>query len=199
MLPDLPRLKRDIESIFIGYLRLATQRRLGPFADVPRHIVHEGKDMRIHRADGTVEDTPMKETSADMSMNVEEVPNMSFNDRVRKFDKIADAMAEQMKRNMFQGLNEVLEKAGQVIDARGKPLDAETIFAVLEKVQIDFDKRGNPAEGMRFVIHPSLAPRVQQLIEQEKNDPSIKKRHEEIMAKKWLEWRDREAARKLVG
>jgi hypothetical protein len=37
------------------------------------------------------------------------------------------------------------------------------------------------------------------MVEQEKNDPSIKKRHDEIMERKWLEWRDREAARKLVG
>ena len=42
-------------------------------------------------------------------------------------------------------------------------------------------------------------PKMKEIVEQEKRDPEIKRRHDEIMMKKWIEWRDREAARKLVG
>jgi hypothetical protein len=37
-------------------------------------------------------------------------------------------------------------------------------------------------------------------VEQEfQNSPELQKRHEDLMARKWEEWRAREADRKLVG
>ena len=198
MLPDLPELKQDTQYILNRYLRKAIQERLGAFTDVPRHVVHEGMEMRVHRADGTTEDTGMKEASAEMLMQAEDIPYMTVKDRLEKLNELADRMAKQIAGNLYGSLNESLEKAGQVVDNKGKPFGIETIFAVLEKMHIDFDKNGNPAD-LRFVVGPALIPRLQEMAEQEKSDPSIKKRHDEIMAKKWLEWRDREATRKLVG
>lgn len=198
MLPDLPNIKRDIIHILYRYFQLATQKRMGAFADAPRHQIHEGASMRILRADGTIEETALKEASAELTVKFEEVPNMSLEARMAKLDEMADSMAKQMSEHMYSSLNETLEKAGQVVDNKGTPLTHETFFDVLEKLQIDFDEHRNP-KGLQLVIGPGLMPRIQELIEQEKNDPGITKRHEEIMARKWLEWRDREAARKLVG
>ena len=199
MLPDLPGLKQDLQYIFDRYLRKAIQERLGAFADVPRHTVHEGEEMRVSRADGTVEDFGMKISSAALSLNLADIPTMTTEARIAKLNEMADAMAKQISQNLYGSLNESLEKAGQVVDNRGQPFGIETVFAVLEKLDIDFDKQGNPAAGLRFVINPELAPRVREIMELEKTDSTIKTRHEEIMTKKWMEWRDREAARKLVG
>jgi hypothetical protein len=199
VLPDLPSFKRDLFAILIRYLRNATHQRLGAFSDVPRHVVHEGKDMRVQRSDGSVEDFGMKGASAEMLTKVEDIPHMSLEDRIKQLDELAHTMAKQMSQHMYESLTESLEKAGQVVDARGKPLDIETIFEVLEKVEMDFDSQGNLADGFRFVVGPALIPRIREMMEQEKNDPTIKRRREAIMAKKWLAWRDREATRKLVG
>jgi len=198
LLPDLPVLKQDIQYILNRYLRKAIQERLGVFADVPRHVVHEGMEMRVHRADGTTEDTGMKEASGEMLMQVDHIPYMTVKDRIEKLNELAESMAKQIASNLYGSLNESLEKAGQVVDNKGKPFGIESIFAVLEKMHIDFDKQGNPAD-LRFVVGPAVIPRLREIIEQEKSDPRIKKRHDEIMENKWLEWRDREAARKLVG
>lgn len=198
MLPDLPNIKRDIARILYRYFQLATQKRMEAFADAPRHQIHEGASMRILRADGTIEETELKEASAELTVKFEEVPNMSVEDRMAKLDEMAESMAKQMSEHLYSRLNETLEKAGQVVDNKGNPLTHETFFALLEKLQVDFDENGNP-KGLQIVIGPGLVPRIQELIEQEKNDPSITKRHDEIMAKKRLEWRDRETARKLVG
>lgn len=198
MLPDLPNLKHDIACILYRYLQLAIQKRLGAFADAPRHQVHEGASMRILRADGTIEETEMKRASAELTINSKEVPNLTLENRMAKLDEMAESMATQMSEHLYTSLNETLEDAGQVVDNKGKQFTHETIFAVLEKLQVDFDENRNP-KGLQMVIGPGLMPRLQELIEQEKNDPSIKKRHDVIMEKKWLEWRDREAARKLVG
>jgi hypothetical protein len=199
VLPDLPGLKQDLQYIFDGYLRKAIHERMGPFADVPRHIIHEGMEMRVHQADGTADDTGMKMASAQMLIQAQDIPHISVKERIEKLNELADDMAKQIARNLYGSLNESLEKAGQVVDNKGKPFSMESVFAVLEKVDIDFDHCGNPVPGFRFVVGQDLFPRVRELIEQGKNDPSIRKRHDEIMAKKWLEWRDREAARKLVG
>lgn len=155
--------------------------------------------MRVSRADGTVEDFGMKISSAALSLNLADIPTMTTEARIAKLNEMADAMAKQISQNLYGSLNESLEKAGQVVDNRGQPFGIETVFAVLEKLDIDFDKQGNPAAGLRFVINPELAPRVREIMELEKTDSTIKTRHEEIMTKKWMEWRDREAARKLVG
>lgn len=198
MLPDLPNIKRDISRILYRYLQQATQKRMGAFADAPRHQIYEGASTRILRADGTIEETALKEASVELTLKFEEIPNMSVEARMAKLDEMAESMAKQMSEHLYSSLNETLEKAGQVVDNKNKPLTHESFFAILEKLQIDFDEDGNP-KGLQLVIGPELMPRIQELIEQEKSDPGITKRHEEIMARKRLEWRDREAARKLVG
>jgi hypothetical protein len=136
--------------------------------------------MRICRADGTVEETEMKEASAEMSLKFEAIPHMSVGERFAKLDEMADAMAKQMSEHLYGSLNDSLEKAGQVIDGKGKPFGVESVFAALEKMQVDFDQEGNP-KGLQLVVGPALMPRIREMAEQEK------------------EWRDREAARKLVG
>lgn len=198
MLPDVPDLKQDLQHILDRYLRKAIYERLGVFADAPKHKVHEGMEMRVYRADGTVEDTGMKEASVEMSLKFDDIPHMTVADRIAKLNEMADAMAKQMAEHLYGSLNHSLEKAGQVVDGKGKPFGVESVFAALEKLQVDFDKLGNPNK-LKFVVGSALVPRVREMVEQEKNDPSIKKRHDEIMERKWLEWRDREAARKLVG
>ena len=198
MLPDLPGFKQDLQYILDRYLRKAIYERLDVLADVPHYTVHEGIEMRVYRADGTVEDTGMKEASAEMSMKFEDIPHMTVGDRIAKLNEMAETMAKQMAEHFYGSLSKSLERAGQVVDSKGKPFGVESVFAALEKLQVDFDKQGNPKE-LKFVVGPALIPRVREMAEQEKNDPSIKKRYDEIMAKKWLEWRDREATRKLVG
>ena len=136
MLPDLPGFKQDLQHILNRYLRKAINERLGVFADVPRHTVHEGKDMRIYRADGTVEDSGMKEASAEMTMKFEDIPHMTVADRIVKINEIADAMAKQMSEHLYTSLNESLEKAGQVVDGKGKPFGVESVFAALEMMQV---------------------------------------------------------------
>jgi hypothetical protein len=91
-----------------------------------------------------------------------------------------------------------LDEAGQVVDAQGKPLDAELIFQVIESVQIDFDDDGNQ-HSFSFAVGPELYARLQAELQKIADDPVLKQRYDEIMNRKRMEWRDREAARKLVG
>jgi hypothetical protein len=198
LLPDLPELKGDIQHLVDRFLQKAVQARLGVFADAPRHAIHEGNRLRVLRADGSVEESALKEASAEMTLKLSEIPTMTIEQRVTKLNETADAMARQMNAHLFGALNESLEKAGQVVDRKGKPFDVEAFFAALEAISIDFGPDGKP-RNLMFVIPPALAPRVKQIAEDAEKDPAIAKRHDEIMTRKWDEWRDREANRKLVG
>ena len=198
MLPDVPSLKNDLQFIVDRYLRNAVQRRLGPFSESPRHAIHEGTRLRVIRADGSVDESELKEASAEMTFPIAEIPTMTIAERVAKLEDVAESMARQMSTHFFTTLNDGLERAGQVVDRQGKRFDVDTLFAALESIQIDFGLDGKP-KNLMFVIPPALAPRVKEVAEQAEKDPAVTRRYEELMARKWSEWRDREADRKLVG
>lgn len=198
MLPDLPSFKEDLQSVFTRFVQFKAYKYMGAFSEAPQHTIHEGSLMRVYRADGTTEDSGMQQASAEMTLKSEEIPNMTVAKRVAMLDEMAKSMAAQMSTIFYNSLNDSLDKAGQVVDGKGKPFGVETIFEVLEKLHVDFDSNGNPKE-LTMSVPPALTPKIRQMIEDEKNDPSIHQRHEEIMDRKRTEWRDREATRKLVG
>ena len=81
----------------------------------------------------------------------------------------------------------------------GQPFSADLYFKMLETVQIDFDDYGRPdVSGVRLVMHPDQAQKVQPLMAEWQNDEAFQCRYREIMLKKRDEWRDRESNRKLV-
>jgi len=132
-----------------------------------------------------------------MTLKFEEIPKLTTAERMDKLNQLADEMASQIGGHLYSSLNETLEKAGQVVDGKGKPFDIETFFVGLESIQMEFDKDGK--HNLSFAIPPELGPRVKAVLEQAESDPATRKRHDELMARKWMEWRDREATRKLVG
>jgi len=198
VLPDIPSLKADIQRILDRYLRTQVNSRLGVFNESPKLIIHEGNRMRTVRADGSIDESELKQASAEMSINFEDIPNLALRDRLVKLNETADQMARQMSEHMFGTLNEILEKAGQVVDQKGKPLDAEAVFGLLETMEIEFDK-GDGQMELSIVVPPALAPKMTEVFEHIHSDAILRSRYEEIILRKRMEWRDREADRKLVG
>jgi hypothetical protein len=198
MLPDLPELKRELQRIIDQYLQRQIRARMGVFEESPRHIIHEGERMRIVRADGSVDESNLQQSTAEMTIKMEEIPTLTIEDRIRRLDGMAEDMAKQISEHLFGTLNETLEKAGQVVDAKGKPFDAEVLFGALSSVQLEFDDSGQH-HGLQMVIPPAMAERVRAVFAQIDADPMLKRQHEELIGRKFGEWRDREAARKLVG
>lgn len=198
MLPDLPVLKHELQSIFNKYLRRQIDARLGVFNESPKHLIHEGRELHTTRADGSSSNTNLKLSSTEMTLKLEEIPTLSIEERTKKLDLLADDMAKQISENLFNSLHADLESAGQVVDRKGKALDAEAIFELLEKITIDFDEPEG-SHNTSIVISPEMAVSFQLIFNQIESDPMLLKKHNEIMNKKRMEWRDREAARKLVG
>ena len=198
MLPDLPNLKRDLQTIFDRTFRKMLNARLGILGEIPKSIAHEGNRMRTIRANGSVEDSIFKKSSVDLELKLEEIPRLTLRQRIAMFEDSAEKMAYQISEHMFGSLNAALEKAGQTVNQQGKPLDAGVVFEVLEKIQLEFDRSGK-IDPLSIVISPALEPRAKHVLNLIASDPMLQKRFHEIMQRKWIEWRDREADRKLVG
>lgn len=198
MLPDLPNLKRDIQRTLGRYLQRQVDARLGVFSQSPKHMIHEGDRMRTIRADGSKDESDLQKASAELTLKSDQIPALSVEERIKKLDNMAEQIARQMTEHMFGSLGATLEKAGQVVERKGKPFDAEAIFEALEKIQLDFDRTGN-IQNLSIVVPPLLLPNAKKAFEQIQSDPLLQKRYEEIIVRKRLEYRDRKAARKLVG
>ena len=66
------------------------------------------------------------------------------------------------------------------------------------ELEIDFDKDEQP-ELPTIVVHPDVFKNIAEKLAAFENDPEFRRKRAEILARKKLEWRAREADRKLVG
>jgi len=198
MLPDLPSLKSKLREAYVGYVSRRAHSQIGIFNEVPKQIVHEGESMRVLRPDGTSDDTPMMRAQAELQIREEEAQTLTHEQRMKILNDLADQMARDMSTKLFSSLSESLDKAGQSVDNRGKPLDAEAILKMFEKMQFDFDEQGRPIMPT-LSVGPDVYGAAQAAFEQLTNDPVWRSRLANLMAQKRADWRDREASRKLVG
>lgn len=199
MLPDLPKLKADIAQVFHLILKKRLNAYLGVVGEAPRSIIKEGRNPVTLRPDSSRDETALKLTSAETIFKLEEIPHLSAEQRIAKLDTVAREMANQISSHAFAKINEAVDKVGNVVDAKGKPLSADAIFEMLETIQIEFEPDGIKHKELTVVIPPGLAGKVKETMEKIHQDPELRKRHEDIINKKREEWRAREAARKLVG
>ena len=118
---------------------------------------------------------------------------------VESFKKSAEIQVQAMHKMLFRKHSEATARVGNQIAAAGQPFSAGLYFKMLETVQIDFDAHGRPdISGVRWIVHPDQAERVQSLMTQWQADESFQRRYKGIMLRKREEWRDRESNRKLV-
>lgn len=198
MLPDIPSLKKEMAKLLRAAFKQRVNAYLGAINEAPRYFIKEGKNPVTIRADGQTDETELKQASAETSVRLDEVPNLSFQDRLTKLDEAAREMARQISAHAFGQINEAVERVGNVIKNGGKPLTPDVLLKVYEKIHLDFDVDGNPCE-LTMVIPPGMEQRAKEALEKLHHDPEYSKRYKEIINKKWMEWRDRETARRLVG
>lgn len=199
MLPDLPKLKADIVQVYHTIFKNRLNAYLGVIGEVPRYCIKEGSNPVTVRPDDTHDETELKAASAETMFKLEEIPHLSIEQRIARLDVAAREMAEQISSHAFEVINKAVDKAGNVVGAKGKPFGAEALFEVMEKIQMGFEDDGIKHKEIAMVMPPALIDRAKATMEQILQDPELLKRYEEIIDKKRTEWRAREAARKLVG
>ncbi len=198
MLPDIPPLKREIARKLQIAFKQRVNAYMGAINEAPRYFIKEGRRVVTVRPDGHLDETLLKEASAETTIRFDEVPHLSFQDRLTKLDEAARDMARQISEHAFGQINEAVERVGNVVDGGGKPLSPELYLEVIEKIHLDFDANGHPSQ-LTLVIPPGMEQRAKEVAEMLDHDPEYRRRYRELIDKKRMQWRDREAARKLVG
>jgi hypothetical protein len=172
-------------------------RAISPFAVVQTRYLHEGRGMKVIRADDSESDTEVQQLSSEMEIRFDEIPELTFDKAIAKFDEMILDMVRKQTGLTLDRLNQDIPPT-QTVDAKGKKLDAEIILEMLETIQLEFYPDGRQQE--LHVVGALFTPeRMKAVDEQFQNSPELQKRRDELIAKKKEEWRAREANRKLVG
>lgn len=196
MLPDFPRLKRDISRLqrLIMKARLDTK---APILQMVRRIVQEeGNKLEHQLEDGARRASPYSEVSAPFTLNVAEIGTISLSDFQSKIEETVEELARQTMTDFFHRLNAATEQAGTAVHAGGKPWSPESMLQGLETIDMSFDESGRPQ--LTLLMHPDMLKRIYENYPNFEEDPAYKARYEEIIRKKKREWLDRESDRRLV-
>lgn len=196
MLPDYSETKRLFSRFFQTYAR-QKMRAISPFASVQTRLLHEGRGMKVMRSDRSESNTEVQQLSSMMSIKFDEVPDLSFEKAIAKFDAMILDMARQQTGLALERLSAEIPEE-QTVDAKGKKLDAEVVLEMLEAIQLEFYPDGSPHE-LHLVGGLFTPERLRAVDEEFRSDPELQRRHDELIGRKREEWRAREASRKLVG
>lgn len=196
MLPDFPETKRLFSRFFRTYMRLKI-REGSPYNAVQTRYLHEGRAMKITRADQSESTSGMEQLSASLEIKFDEIENLTFQKAIEKHNAmIADLVRKQTHFIRERMSSEIPES--QTLDAKGRRFDGQVVIDMLEKMQIEFNPDGTPHEI--FVDGPLFTLERMASVDKEfESNPELKRNFDEMMEKKKEEWRDREADRKLVG
>lgn len=196
MLPDFPETKNLFSRFFRTYMRRKF-REVSPFSVLQTRHLHEGRAMRIIRADQSESTSGMEQLSAHLEIKFDEIENLTLQKAIEKHDAmVVDLVRKQTHFIRERMTSEIPES--QTLDAKGRKFDAQLLIEMLEKIQIEFYPDGRPHE--LFVDSSLFTPERMAAVEKEiESNPELKRRFDEMMERKKEEWRAREADRKLVG
>lgn len=197
MLPDFPETKRLFSRFFQTYMR-RRMREISPFGMVSVWHYHEGRAMKVVRDDQSESKSDLQQLSTQaLQIKLDEIEGLTL----EKVIKIHDVMIVDMVSKQADFIRERISSEtpqSQTVEAKGRKLDAALYLEMIDKMQVQFNPDGTPQEI--FFDGHLFTPEAMVAVEQEfQSSPELEKRHENLMAKKREEWRDREADRKLVG
>lgn len=196
MLPDFPKTKLEISRLLSRRVRLKTK-ELSPFVSLPSAFVQHEGNLHSYPQEGfgTVTEG-FERFEIPIAVSLGELRDLVGDRLFEKMDSIAEELARKTSEHGYRVLDEVTEKAGNRLDAGGKPFDQEMYLEMLNKVEISFGDDGRPDFVM--VMNPAMADAMRANWAKWEQDALFVKRYERVMELKREAWRDRESYRKLV-
>jgi hypothetical protein len=195
MLPDFPETKRLFSRFFQTYMR-RKMREVSPFGMLHTRYLHEGRTMKITRADDTKSESGMVQMSSMLEIKVDEIEGLTFEKVIEKHDALVADMAVKQAHFIRERMSAELPES-QTLDGKGKKFDAQMLIDVLDKMQIEFYPDGTPHEiyGDGSMFRPERMAAIEKELDE---SPELKRKFDDMMVKKKEAWLAREADRKLV-
>lgn len=196
MLPDFPETKRLFSRFFRTYMRQKI-REVSPYGAIQTRYYHEGRAMKITRADQSESNSGMEQLSAHLEIKLDEIENLTLQKAIEKHDAMIAELVQKQTHFIRERMSSEIPES-QILDAMGRRFDAQVVIEMLEKMHIEFYPNGTPHEI--FVDGPLFTPeRMAEVDKEFESNPELKRKFDEMMEKKKEEWRARETDRKLVG
>lgn len=197
MLPDYVDTKQRLQDVLTRWLRKRVRTHLGPLGEIPRYYVFEGSGTSVIRPDNREDVTKMRRLGSELTVKLDEVPNLTPAEILKRLDRAAQEIADNIARHAYGTMSEVTERVGNIVRTTGK-ITPEAILEAFEKIEIVFDEHGE-AEMPSIHMHPDAIETLKEALEKLQNVTEYRQRFDEIMLEKKRRWRVREADRKLVG
>ncbi len=161
------------------------------------HILHEGHEFNIKYPDGRVDVVPLQSAEAFQNFPISEMDEATIEDLYRIADNIGEQLAKQQSEHFYQEVTKASDSPGSsIVLGKGEPTP-QMIYEMLEKIPGEYDSEGRPLTS--FVIGPHMTEMIKDLEREIESSPEWKAKFDELESRKRQEFRDREAARKLVG
>lgn len=198
MLPDNPTIKHDLSELLRDFMHAQIGYHWPPFKEIRQVMYFEGDTHSMTREDGETEKSSFQTMASEVTFEMDELPKLPLQTVLERLDEVAADIARQHAEMFYGTISDAVEKVGNVVDAKGKRLTAETLLEMYNKLQIDFDRFGQP-NLQQIHMPPELEERAEQALRELSEDPGMRKQFEDLIIQKKEEWRAREASRKLVG
>ncbi len=103
-------------------------------------VIHEGISAEVKRADSSeFEETKMQESITEIGFSREEVESVSADLVASKIRDLATQLAASQSKHTFEALDAITKQTGNVVNAKGAPLNPDIVYEMLSKVQQDYD------------------------------------------------------------
>ncbi len=126
-------------------------------------------------------------------LGYEDIRSCNVDELAAQMDSAADQNLAVVMPHFFDILSRTSQAAGTATDCGGKPFSFELYLASLEKIDIEFDEKGNP-ELPSLIVSPELAERLRAM-------PAFtseqKKLLDDLIEKKRREYNARRRSRNL--
>src|SRR5688500_14544361 len=119
MLPDYPKVKADLSERLLVFLRARVDHHLGPLSQIARVRFFEGDSRELTRASGETEPSGFEELRSGFTVRDEELPGLTLDSVLRKFDQAAQGLAQGMAKSLYTNISQTVEKVGNVVEAKG--------------------------------------------------------------------------------
>jgi hypothetical protein len=198
LLPDYPDIKVQLFDNLTQALWGLVDNNAPLAARIKNYRQVEGDKFSYETIDGQLEVKEFKQIKLEAALPAGLTSSETAELAERKLSELAQKLAQQSEGLLFSTIEQAAQTSGNVVDARGMPLDPSKYWDQIERMPIDFDSAGK-AELPTIIVHPDVFAELRRKILESENDPKEQKRRREVLAKKREEWRDREGNRKLVG
>ncbi|MCG8421463.1 MAG: hypothetical protein MJE77_26390 [Proteobacteria bacterium] len=159
------------------------QRQNSILQRIRRHLVHHhNADLVMHQSGGTVERTAMQKCEAIASFARDVLESGDSDAFVKTIKEFSQEIRKQLSRLFYSRINEVCDKTGNVVDLKGEKLSPDSVCALFERIDIEFDKLGKPILPT-IVCSPEAEPQFREVLE----DPVTKLRIEYIIQRRLFE------------